>query len=90
MLVAVGAVIIPNNICGRCWSRYYTRQQCWSLLEPLLYLTTFLVDAGAVVILNSIVGRYATGAVIILNNIVGRYWSRYYTKQHGWSLLEPL
>ena len=31
----------------------------------------------------------AAGAVIILNNIVGRYWSRYYTEQHTWSLLGP-
>ena len=32
----------------------------------------------------------AAGAVIILNNIVGCYWSRYYTKQHSSSLLGPL
>ena len=42
-------------------------------------------------LVNNNVGRFASGAVIILNNNIDRYWSRYYTKQHGWSLspLEP-
>ena len=50
---ASGAVIILNNNIDRYWSRYYTKQQGWSLL----YLTTILVAAGAVIILYSIVGR---------------------------------
>ena len=56
--------MLVNNHVGRYWSRYYTEQQYCSLLEPLLYLTTWLVPPGA---------------VIILNNYVGRRWSRYYT-----------
>ena len=64
MLVAAGAVIILNNIVGRYWRRYYTKQHSSSLLGPLLFSTMMLVAAGA---------------VIILNNIVGRYWSRNYT-----------
>ena len=50
-------MIINNNV-GRYWRRYYTKPQSLSFLEPLLYLTTWLVVTGAVIILNSDFSRY--------------------------------
>ena len=50
-------MIISNNV-GRYWRRYYTKPQSLSFLEPLLYLTTWVVVTGAVIILNSDCFRY--------------------------------
>ena len=107
MLVVTGVIMLVYNYVSRCWSRYYTKQYSWSLLErhkqAKIRKRRYQKKIPTP---KTKVGKNQTNNQVLytMKHIVSRMtsyfpnrwplsylnWSRYYTKQYSWSLLEPL